>query len=456
MDLPYKSRHKQIYNNLNSRTMDLITAIKRTYAQTGITKDFYAILCDSGAFNEEERWTKKIMKAMCDDGFTLQIARLRSSGVQWKARMHDIIYKAGSLNGYQRDLVAYVTHKLAIGLGLVDSSFDWEEEFGQCRKNPASAEETGTAGNISATRNNSCMRDNSTAMQGARMKSPHRRPNGEPVMTFHNKASGINFKMIKVDGGTFYMGLTPGMAEKAMREGVDWKTRYPLVTVSSYYIGETVVTQALWKAVMNKTAVTQPGWKPLMGDLNNPSKFKGDDLPVENVSWRNCQEFISKLNEATGLNFRLPTEAEWEFAAKGGQLSKGYEFAGSNNVRDIAWVTDHNNYNWHNQIFTKPVKMKLPNELGLYDMNGNVWEWCQDWYGELQTGTLINPKGPKTGQTKVQRGFSVLMSGESMNEYPCHRSHAAPVMRSPELSDQGYKYEGNCYDAYGFRLALSL
>ena len=137
------------------------------------------------------------------------------------------------------------------------------------------------------------------------------------------------------------------------------------VTLSSYYMGETEVTQALWKAVMG----------------NNPSRFKGDNLPVENVSWNDCQEFIRKLKQKTGKNFRLPTEAEWEYAARGGKKSNGYKYSGSNNIGSVAWYDDNSS----NQIHA--VKGKRLNELGLYDMSGNVWEWCSDWYGQyLESG----------------------------------------------------------------------
>ena len=131
------------------------------------------------------------------------------------------------------------------------------------------------------------------------------------------------------------------------------------VTLSDYYIGETEVTQALWKAVMG----------------TNPSNFKGDSNPVEKVSWNDCQEFIRKLNSLTGRTFRLPTEAEWECAARGGNQSKGYKYSGSNKIKDVAW------YDGNSKDKTHAVKTKPSNELGLYDMSGNVNEWCWDLYG---------------------------------------------------------------------------
>ena len=437
--------------------MDLITVTRKINAHMEITKDFYAALCDSGAFNKEERWTRNILKAMCEEGIPQRMANLSPSDRQIKTMVQDIMHKMCNQYGYQADMVADVTHKLAIGLNLVDTSFDWQRAFGHGPQNKTYAISANTTTHYPAVTNSNSFRNDNTSRIGVPAKPCSPKPSGEPVITFHNKANGISFKMIKVEGGSFYMGLTPKMARKLINKGIDWKTKYPLVTVNSYYIGETVVTQALWKAVMSKTAVTQPGWKPLMGDLNNPSKFKGDELPVENVSWRNCQEFIAKLRKATRLDFRLPTEAEWEFAAKGGRLSKGYEFSGSNNLKDIAWIVEHLDYDWQSQVFTKPVKQKLPNELGLYDMNGNVWEWCHDWYEELPNGTLINPKGPETGQLKVLRGFSVLSNDDygDLTENPCYRHYTTPYMRNPSLSDEGYKWN-NYYDAYGFRLVLSL
>jgi formylglycine-generating enzyme required for sulfatase activity len=131
---------------------------------------------------------------------------------------------------------------------------------------------------------------------------------------------------------------------------------------------------------------------------SNPSYFKGDNLPVEKVSWNDCQEFIRKLNGLTGKNFRLPTEAEWEYAARGGNRSGGTEYAGSNSIGSVAWYTENSGRKTHT------VKGKSPNELGLYDMSGNVWEWCSDWYGDYDSGSQTNPKGPSIGSYRVLRG----------------------------------------------------
>ena len=157
------------------------------------------------------------------------------------------------------------------------------------------------------------------------------------------------------------------------------------VTLSDYYIGETEVTQELWQAVMGI----------------NLSYFSGNPhRPVETVSWNECQTFITKLNELTGKNFRLPTEAEWEYAARGGNKSKGYKYSGSNTIGDVAWYYDNSGSRTHD------VKTKQANELGIYDMSGNVYEWCQDWDGSYSSSSQTNPMGPSSGSDRVLRGGS--------------------------------------------------
>ncbi len=189
-------------------------------------------------------------------------------------------------------------------------------------------------------------------------------------------ANGVVFKMIPVKGGTFTMGTN---------DGYEMETPAHEVTLSDFAIGETEVTQALWQAVMG----------------SNPSNFKGNlQLPVENVTWDECQTFISKLNELTGKRFRLPTDAEWEFAAYGGNNSNGTIFAGSDDIDQVGWYGVNSNSQTH------PVASKQPNELGLYDMTGNVWEWCQDWYGRYTNNAQVNPTGPTYGTQRVYRGGS--------------------------------------------------
>lgn len=217
---------------------------------------------------------------------------------------------------------------------------------------------------------------------------------------------GVSFKMIRVEGGSFQMGDNFGESdEKPVHE----------VVLSNYYIGETQVTQALWKAVM--------------GD--NPSHWKGDSLPVEQVSWNDCHEFIKQLNKKTGEIFRLPTEAEWEYAARGGRDSQGFLYIGSNFIGEVAW------YDVNSDSKTHPVKQMAANELGLYDMSGNVWEWCQDWYGGYGSSAQTNPQGPSSGSYRVLRGGS--WSNGAQRCRLAYRNNFSP--------SESYYY-------IGFRLAL--
>ena len=206
----------------------------------------------------------------------------------------------------------------------------------------------------------------------------------EDLLTFD--VNGVSFDMIAVEGGNFIMG-SPDDDPDAGGIYSD-ETPQHLVTLDSYFIGETEVTQALWKAVMG----------------NNPSIYKGDNLPVEEVSWEDCQSFISKLNRLTGRTFRMPTEAEWEYAARGGNNSKGYKYAGSNDVNEVAW-----NYDNCDGV-THSVATKAANELGLYDMSGNVWEWCQDWYdgSYYRKSPANNPcNTSQTSEYRIHRGGSI-------------------------------------------------
>ena len=190
---------------------------------------------------------------------------------------------------------------------------------------------------------------------------------------------GVSFKMIAVKGGTFTMGAT---SEQTGADSEESELPTHSVTLSNYYIGETEVTQELWTAVMG----------------SNPSYFTRDmQRPVEQVSWDACQTFITKLNELTGETFRVPSEAQWEYAARGGNKSKGYIYSGSNTIDDVAWYSSST---------THPVKTKAPNELGIYDMSGNVLEWCSDWYGSYSSAAQTDPTGPSTGLYRVKRGGS--------------------------------------------------
>ena len=233
--------------------------------------------------------------------------------------------------------------------------------------------------------------------------------------------NGVSFTMVAVEGGTFTMGATAEQGSDAY----DSEKPAHEVTLSSYYIGQTEVTQALWQAVMG----------------SNPSYWTSangytDDMqcPVECVwytNWYdNCQTFISKLNELTGKTFRLPTEAEWEYAARGGNRSQGYKYAGSNDINEVAWYGE-------GFFGPMPVGSKSPNELGLYDMSGNVREWCQDWYGSYSSEAQTNPTGPASGSGRVTRG-----GGWYDNARFCR------------VSDRGFNYAWDVPGICGLRLAL--
>ena len=256
-----------------------------------------------------------------------------------------------------------------------------------------------------------------TPSKGKEQEQPVVQDNSFKTLEF--TVNGVSFKMVAVEGGTFQMGATseqqnPYSDEKPVHD----------VTLSSYYIGETEVTQALWEAVMG----------------SNPSCFKGSDNPVECVSYNDCVAFVKKLNEklkASGQlpadrEFRLPTEAEWEFAARGGNSSQGYRYSGSNTFSSVAWYWDNGNETTH------PVKEKHANELGLYDMSGNVWEWCYDSYSDYPTLPQTNPKvdnGP--GSNRVTRG------GGWNNDAQCCR-----------VAYRSYNSPGGRFNGSGLRLAL--
>ena len=220
--------------------------------------------------------------------------------------------------------------------------------------------------------------------------------------------NGINIEMVKVEAGSFNMGATPEMKSPYEVE----KPVHRVTLTNNYYIGKYEVTQALWQAVMG----------------SNPSHFKGDALPVEQVSWKDCQKFITKLNRLTGKNFRLPTEAEWEYAARGGNKSRGYRYSGSNTIDDVAW--------YENDALsqTHPVGTKQPNELEIYDMTGNVMEWCQDWYGSYSSSPQVNPTGAASGSYRVVRG-----GGWSDSARDCRTSDRDFISPGGRSSDLGLR-----------------
>ena len=234
----------------------------------------------------------------------------------------------------------------------------------------------------------------------------------EGVLTF--TANGVSFNMITIVGDTFQMGAT---AEQGTTDPEEDELLIHPVRVSDFAIGETEVTQELWEAVMG----------------SNPSGYVGAKHPVDKVTWHDCKNFIYRLNQATGQSFRLPTEAEWEYAARGGKKSNGYKYAGSNVLDNVAWYTDNSSSTTH------PVALKQPNELGIYDMSGNVMEWCEDWYGTYPETLQTNPIGSASGSDKVFRGG-------------CWGNYA----RLCRVSDRGFIDAYYAHSYLGLRLALDV
>lgn len=298
------------------------------------------------------------------------------------------LYGACDLNG--REIIAPKYESLI--LNSISGEFKYKNSQGDWVSTGVKYDgKTVTYASSSSSNNNSSSSSNSAA--------------GNKTFT----VNGVTFEMVAVKGGTFTMGATP---EQGSDADDDEKPTHN-VTLGDYYIGKFEVTQELWEAVMG----------------SNPSWFKGNNLPVEEVSWDDCQTFIRKLNTLTGKNFRLPTEAEWEYAARGGNRSMGYKYSGSNNIKDVAWYDDSNK--------THIVGTKSPNELGIYDMSSNVWEWCLDWYGSYSSGSQTNPQGPSSGSSRVIRG------GSWTDAWNCRVSR--------RYSSPGY----TSFDT-GFRLALVL
>lgn len=233
---------------------------------------------------------------------------------------------------------------------------------------------------------------------------------GSGTLTF--TVRGVNFEMIKVEAGTFTMGCTS-------EQGVDCESDespYHRVTISQdYYIGKFEVTQELYEAVMG----------------TNPSSWKAFDRPVENVSWHDAQEFCTELSRITGRRFTLPTEAEWEYAARGGNKLTNAKYSGSSSVANVAW------YDGNSGSQTHPVGRLRPNELGIYDMSGNVWEWCLDWYRNYSSSSQTDPMGSGSGLFRVLRGGSWFNS--------------AKLCR---VASRRSSIPGNSNNIYGFRVVL--
>lgn len=233
--------------------------------------------------------------------------------------------------------------------------------------------------------------------------------------------NGVTFTMVFVESGTFTMGAT---AEQ-QKPYDDEKPPHCVTLTKDFYIGETEVTQALWKAVM--------GFTPTASGSQWTTEYGlGDHFPAYYINYEDVQQFISQLNSLTGAQFRMPTEAEWEYAARGGSKSKGYQYSGSNTLGDVAW------YDSNSGSMTHAVKTKMVNELGLYDMTGNVWEWCSDWKGDYTYSHAVDPAGADSSDYRSCRGGS--WSGIARRCRVAYRGGGGPSLRQ--------------YD-HGFRLALS-
>ena len=254
--------------------------------------------------------------------------------------------------------------------------------------------------------------ENITVTQGGKTRWEY---NVSDFVCFTETAAGINMEMAFVKGGTFEMGDTFG-------DGDNDEKPVHRVTVSDFYMGKYEVTQAQWRAIMG----------------NNPSFFKNcDNCPVENVSWDDIQEFLRKLNQQTGKRYRLPTEAEWEYASKGGVKTHGrasHKYAGNNNIDEVAWYLDNSGGKTH------PVGGKKPNELGLYDMTGNVFEWCSDRWHDNYQGAPTDGSSWESGSSS----FRVLRGGSwFVNALGCRSA------------DRGLSSPDFCCLFIGFRVVLS-
>lgn len=237
----------------------------------------------------------------------------------------------------------------------------------------------------------------------------------ETVKVF--EVNGVVFRMTYIKGGSFTMGAT----SEHRTEAFDDELPTHQVTLKSFYMAQTEVTQSLWKAVMGEsctpTADTMRRW--------NEKNGLGDYYPAYYVSWDDCKSFIARLNSVTGERFSMPTEAQWEYAARGGKFRKSFRYSGGDTIDEVAWYYNNSGNALH------PVASKYPNSLGLYDMTGSVWEWCSDWYAPYQGSSQTNPAGPSSGEERVNRG-----GGWKDFQRSCHistRSANSPDESYPDL-----------------------
>lgn len=355
--------------------MELYKAIKQVFKDVGYesikSERFIEILDGYMAFKNVPASKYVLLHLVERYGKTLyeQHESGKYSPIKIKKYQQDIVSKFG----FDADLVRYVLDSISYGLG-------WTSQSPQYAASSESEHREG---------------------MGPAPEKPLK-----PYETF--QVNGVSFTMILVEGGTFMMGATAEQKEYVFDHSLNHLLDNVLdkakpahqVTLDSFQIGQTQVTQELWQAVMGA----------------NPSSDKNDSYPVANVSWNECQDFIKKLNRLTGKKFRLPSEAEWEFAARGGNKSKGYVFAGSNDPYEVGWYDDFDHVErdeYGFRLFSLSlhrVCTKDPNELCIYDMSGNVWECCQDWYGEYSAVPCRNPQGPSKGSCRVARGGSYFSS----------------------------------------------
>nr|MCU0392817.1 formylglycine-generating enzyme family protein [Thermoflexibacter sp.] len=316
--------------------------------------------------------------------------------------------KQNSLTTYDRFLTAYPNSKYKREIeklktqrikAIADSTANANKQLPIDNKQPA------TNNNQQQTTNNQ-QKDNEPKTQNTKLETT----TDQKVIL-----AEIEKNMVAVEGGTFSMGCT-----SEQKDCSDNEKPVHSVTVSSFYISKYEVTQTQWEAIMG----------------NNPSYFKNcPTCPVESVSWNDIQEFITKLNQLSGKKYRLPTEAEWEYAARGGKKSKGYQYAGGNSLNSIAW------YNSNADFKTHPVGTKTANELGLHDMSGNVWEWCEDFYDE---NFYTKVKNGKANYPNKNRANYIVLRGGSWGGYA---GYCRVAYRSRD-------YPTNRNDDYGFRIVL--
>ena len=336
--------------------MKLYEAIKEIFNQVGYdsirTPRFINMLSDFSAFKDVPA-LKYVMSNLVERyGRTLykQYERGKHSPILIQKFQQDIVENFG----FNPDLVEYALDSISYGFGWISQVPQYAVSV---KLNPKRETSLAKPNHHSDT----------IPIPDATIK---------PYETFW--VGGVSFTMVSVKGGSFTMGVSP---KRKIFSRVNERPAHQVI-LDNYMIGQTQVTQELWQAVMS----------------DNPSCHKGNNLPVENVSWYDCQDFIQRLSQQTGRKFRLPTEAEWEFAARGGNKSKGYVYAGSNDIDEVGWCGDNSGETTH------CVCTKAPNELDLYDMSGNVWEWCQDLYGKYDSVPCRNPQGPIEGSYRVYRG----------------------------------------------------